>query len=189
MAVQRAMGAVPSSACPTLPGGSAAALPDTTWCMGQRVRWHPLARPRSRPAPTSRAAFPESRSVTGAPTVPTAPMSLTVSACPHPGRAGVLGTGQPAQSPQFGNGVLPASLLIYAHPSRRLGEGGDTGACSGTIRNVPRRRTETSLIHSCTPASAAQPQPVGSPWPPGAWRALRGTPQHRGGAGGCALQQ
>lgn len=188
MAVQRAMGAVPSSACPTLLGGSAAALLGTTWCRGQRVRWHRLAPPRSSPAPTSRAAFPESRSVTVTPTVPMAPMSLTVSACPQPGRAGVLGTGQP-QSPPVWKGGLAESLLIDAHPSRRLSEGGDAGPGSGTIRNVPRRRTKTSLIHSCTPASAAQPQPVGSPWPPGARRALRGAPQHGGGAGGCALQQ
>lgn len=127
MAVQRAMGAVPSSACPTLQGGSAAALLGTTWCTGQHVRWHRLALPHCRLAPTSRAASPESRSVMGTPTVLTAPMSLTVSAHPQPGHARVLGMGQPAQAHPVWQGVLPESLLIHAHPSRCLSEGGDAG--------------------------------------------------------------
>lgn len=173
MAVQRAMEAVPSSACLTLQGGSAAALLDTTWCVGQRVRLHRLAPPRSRPARTSRAAFPESRRVMGTPTVLTAPMSLTVSAFPQPRHAGVLGRGQPAQSPPVWEEDL-TRVSADLCPSRHLREVGDTSPCSGTIRNVPRR-TETSLIHSCTPASAAPPQPICSPWLPAAWRALRGT--------------
>lgn len=107
-------------------------------------------------------------------------------ACRGPGWAqGVL----PSLS-QFGKrGVSPGCLLIYAHPSRPLRGGGDTGPRSGTIRNVPCGKTETSLTHSCTQALAAWPQPSRSPWPPGAWRALPGTPQHGGGAGGSAMQQ
>lgn len=105
-AVRRAMGAVPSSACPTLQGGCAAAPPATTWCAGWHARWHCPARPRSRPALTSRAASLASRSAMGALTALTAPMSLTVSACPLPGCAGVLaehGVG-PAQSPPVWEG-------------------------------------------------------------------------------------
>lgn len=90
MAVQRAMGAVPSSACPTLQGGCAAAPPATTWCVGWHARWHCPAQPRSRLALTSRPASLESRSVMDAPTALMAPMSLTVSACPQAGCAGIL---------------------------------------------------------------------------------------------------
>jgi len=177
MAVPRATGAVPSSACPTPQGGCAAAPPATAWCVGWHVCQHCPARPRSRLAPTSRAASPRSRSAMGAPTALMALMSLTVSACPQPGRAGVLaGRWGPAQSPPLWEVSLGS--LIYAHPSRPLQGGVDTGPRSSTIRHIPCGRTETSLTHSCTQASAARPQPAHSPWPPGAWRALPGTPQH-----------
>lgn len=108
-AVQRAMGAVPSSACPTLQGGCAAAPLATSWCVGWHACRHCPAWPHSRPALTSRAASPKSRSAMGALTALTAPMSLTVSACPWQGRARVLaahGVGSLPSLPQFGKGGL-----------------------------------------------------------------------------------
>lgn len=90
MAVQRTTEAVPSSACPTLQGGCAAVPLATTWCGGWHALWHCPARLRSRPALTTRAASLESRSVMGIPTALMAPTSLTVSACPQLGCAGVL---------------------------------------------------------------------------------------------------
>lgn len=110
----------------------------------------------------------------------------TAGVCRDPGWA----QGRPAQSPHsLGTGISPGSLLICAHPSRPLRGGGNAGPSGGTVRNVPCGRTETSLIHSCTQSSAAQPQPAHSPWLLGARRALPGTLQHRGGAGGHAMQQ